>query len=390
MRENSTCSTACLAKRVTSIAACGPLLATALMFAGCTKSEEVRAYTVAKPPAPVRPASVGPVAPTKSGQGPSLQSGRMLGAIVPRGEQTWFFKLTGTTDAVVQQVEPFLRLIQSVKFDGETPAWTLPEGWSERPGNEFRYKTLTIDDADEPLEVSVSALPTAPGDFNEYLLANINRWRGQMKAAQLKPDELEQATKKFTFGDVEAWFVMIQGQVAGTMGAGSPTPAPARRESASGSASGPRNPNAESPPLPFTAELPAGWSRKPAGPMRIAEWEVLDGGQRISISASTAGGDLPANVNRWRGQVKLDALPPDDLQAALREIAVGDLPGQYVELVGPESDKRQTILGVVVQAGGRQWFFKLQGDADLADREKPRFEAFVKSIRFGEGAPDGQ
>ena len=39
-----------------------------------------------------------------------------------------------------------------------------------------------------------------------------------------------------------------------------------------------------------------------------------------------------------------------------------------------------SILGVMAAAGGRVWFTKLLGDADLAQREKPRFEAFVKSL----------
>jgi hypothetical protein len=43
---------------------------------------------------------------------------------------------------------------------------------------------------------------------------------------------------------------------------------------------------------------------------------------------------------------------------------------------------RQAILGVMAAAGGRLWFIKLKGDHDLAAREKPRFEAFVKSLKL--------
>ena len=127
--------------------------------------------------------------------------------------------------------------------------------------------------------------------------------------------------------------------------------------------------------------------------MRIAEWEAVDGSQRVSITASTAGGDLISNVNRWRGQIGLDTASDQEIAQALRRVSLGGLPGDYVELVGPESSNpRQTILGVIVQATGRQWFFKLQGDADLAKREQTRFEEFVKSIRFRgeEGNADGR
>ena len=39
-------------------------------------------------------------------------------------------------------------------------------------------------------------------------------------------------------------------------------------------------------------------------------------------------------------------------------------------------------LGVILPHGAKTWFVKLQGDSALAEREKPNFEAFVKSIRF--------
>jgi hypothetical protein len=147
------------------------------------------------------------------------------------------------------------------------------------------------------------------------------------------------------------------------------------------------------PSLPFTFTAPVEWTRKPAGVMRIAEWEAVDGERRVSITASTAGGDLASNVNRWRGQVGLTPASELEIAQALQKIALGALHGDYVELVGSDSSNpRQTILGVIVQATGRQWFFKLQGDTDLAKREQPRFEEFVKSIRFREteGDFDGQ
>jgi hypothetical protein len=40
---------------------------------------------------------------------------------------------------------------------------------------------------------------------------------------------------------------------------------------------------------------------------------------------------------------------------------------------------------------GKAWFFKLKGDAELAEQEKGRFEAFLGSVTFGaaDGAGDG-
>src|SRR5262245_22686129 len=63
---------------------------------------------------------------------------RMLGAIIPRAEQAWFFKMSGPAAAVETQAVAFRKLIESVRFGPESnaqPSWTLPEGWTSRPGN---------------------------------------------------------------------------------------------------------------------------------------------------------------------------------------------------------------------------------------------------------------
>ena len=44
------------------------------------------------------------------------------------------------------------------------------------------------------------------------------------------------------------------------------------------------------------------------------------------------------------------------------------------------------ILGVVVPRRGQTWFFKMTGPADLVDKQKPVFEAFLKSVRFDGGS----
>jgi len=43
---------------------------------------------------------------------------RMLGVMLPRGEQTWFFKLMGPADAVEKQKSAFEAFVKSVRFEG--------------------------------------------------------------------------------------------------------------------------------------------------------------------------------------------------------------------------------------------------------------------------------
>ena len=51
--------------------------------------------------------------------GTDMKSGaktRLVGAIVPKGQQTWFYKLMGPAQLVEQQKDAFARFVQSVKY----------------------------------------------------------------------------------------------------------------------------------------------------------------------------------------------------------------------------------------------------------------------------------
>ena len=47
-----------------------------------------------------------------------------------------------------------------------------------------------------------------------------------------------------------------------------------------------------------------------------------------------------------------------------------------------KSGSDQTILGAILVRQGTAWFIKLQGDPELADRERAHFESFVQSLVF--------
>ena len=92
-------------------ASCWHWRAVALLVAGCEKPEGVAHYTVAKPvPLDPLPAKADPHAglnlPPKA-KPTGEPTDRMLGAIVPRGDQLWFFKLLGPKDPVAAQTRGF-------------------------------------------------------------------------------------------------------------------------------------------------------------------------------------------------------------------------------------------------------------------------------------------
>jgi hypothetical protein len=133
---------------------------------------------------------------------------------------------------------------------------------------------------------------------------------------------------------------------------------------------------ADEPQLEF--KKPEGWTEAPPKAFSLATFVAGERDKRVEITVSSAGGDLLANVNRWRGQVALPPWNKDDLAKGAAKIETLGASGDYVQLVGP----KETILGVAAVVGGNQYFVKLKGSADLAQAEKANFESFVKSLQL--------
>jgi hypothetical protein len=343
------------------------------MVAGCAESEGIRTYTVKR---------------TESARAP-VGASRTLGAIIPRGDEAWFFKLMGPDSATASQAASFEGLIKSLRFSTEAsgePQWTLPSGWTQQPepGNAMRFATLTIDVEGEKLECTVSKLPFSQ-PLDEYLLANINRWRGQIRLPPLAVADLPQQTKtvKLTDGELQATVVNMLGESAPVLGS-----APFAGTGGAPFADGRARSTARPASSNLVHQAPAGWtpgelevSRGGIAVRREAVYEVKDGEQRVEITVTklpaAAGATLP-NVNRWRGQIGLDPISAEQLEQEKRQLQFGGTPADYVEFTGSE----QGILGVIAERGGVAWFVKLQGHRELVEREQQHFEEFVRSIRF--------
>lgn len=134
--------------------------------------------------------------------------------------------------------------------------------------------------------------------------------------------------------------------------------------------------------------LPAGWEKKVLTQMRVASFTAAQDGKQADVSViplpGMAGTD-PANVNRWRGQVGLEALSETELAKLAEKVTVGDLPAELYDLAGtsPGSGDAERIIGVILHREDTAWFFKMTGDAGVVEAQKPAFIAFLKSISFG-------
>ena len=122
--------------------------------------------------------------------------------------------------------------------------------------------------------------------------------------------------------------------------------------------------------------------------MRVASFGVSQNGRQADVSviplAGMAGTD-PANVNRWRGQVGLAALPDTDVSKSAEKVSVGDQPADLYDLVGTAAWRRRSATDpcVILHRDDTAWFFKMTGEAGLVEQQKPAFIAFLKSVAFG-------
>jgi hypothetical protein len=337
--------------------------------AGCRPAEQITKYTVTKPEI------IDPTLTAVSAPPAASVPTQILGAMIKAGEQqSWFFKLTGDPAAVEPSREAFVSFVKSVTFTpgkNPQPTWKLPSGWEEVPGNAMRLATIKFNSGGEPLEIAISP---AGGDT----LANVNRWRDQVGLDPIPVTELAKTTETFVVDGRECTFVSLVGTGSGQM-SGAPLAPFASGKTTSLPPAAPRS----SAGGDLKYEMPKEWTAAPNDPVSIAAFQAVDGDQKVKITISAVGGDLLTNVNRWRQQVSLPPLSLDELAKSVRKIATLGVTGDYVEAIGPgDVTAPETILGVMAAARGQTWFIKLRGDRDLAAREKPRFEAFVKSLQF--------
>jgi hypothetical protein len=167
-----------------------------------------------------------------------------------------------------------------------------------------------------------------------------------------------------------------------------PAPAAAAAAMPATTAAGlPAMDNSGQPPLKYT--LPDGWQEKPASQMRVASFSVADNGKQADVSVipmgGMAGGNL-ANVIRWRGQVGLGPVDDDAVQKTTEKVVIAGQDADLFDIAGtnPSGGGAERIIASVLHRDDTAWFFKITGDADLVEKNKPAFISFLKSVQFGE------
>jgi hypothetical protein len=160
---------------------------------------------------------------------------RLLVAMLTRDTMSWFFKMTGEDACVTSQKKHFLEFLKSVSFEEHASAqmaaapatqnenenahsiWTLPPGWQSLPPSQFLLAEFSISGANgAKAEVNVAEM----GGEGGGLLANANRWRGQLGLGAIGESELTQLEQTLDVPGGKATLVDFTGVEAKT---GAPT-----------------------------------------------------------------------------------------------------------------------------------------------------------------------
>ncbi|MEO8044300.1 MAG: hypothetical protein ABI674_05290 [Spartobacteria bacterium] len=312
--------------------------------------------------------------------------------------------------------------------------WTVPAGWAEQPASGFRKGSFIVSDAEgKKADVSVISFPEAAGG----LLANVNRWRDQLKLAPitdvvqagtpmavagrdmffvelvseqpLSPD----GSKSRILGGIfpagaETWFFKMIGPDAlvasqretfkqflqsvhpAESGAPHPpAPAPLSANSGGNDTNAPTPPpieSAQGAPLQYT--LPPGWQEKPLTPMRLASFKATSpDGKETDISVVSlpgiAGGEL-ANVNRWRGQVQLAPIDEAALAKSAEHLAANGHDFLLFDLASEEpiNGEKQRILAAILNENEHSWFIKMTGEEAAVASQKKAFTDFLRGLKI--------
>jgi hypothetical protein len=79
---------------------------------------------------------------------------------------------------------------------------------------------------------------------------------------------------------------------------------------------------------------------------------------------------------------------PEELKKSGENVEAAGQPVQLYDIAGqnPGNGEAARILGVIQHRADAVWFFKMTGDANLVEQQKPAFVAFLESVKFVQGA----
>jgi hypothetical protein len=156
-------------------------------------------------------------------------------------------------------------------------------------------------------------------------------------------------------------------------------------------------------PIQITWSLPDGWVEEPGGdPMRVASFRAPDPSvantgdmdpQAVDVSIvqfAGEGGGLPANIQRWLGQIKIIATPDQIQNVIAHAPAIKAATGQkgifvdLTDMISGDMTQSASILGAIYQGNGYIVFIKAKGDRERLLKLKKQVRGFCETVSIAE------
>lgn len=150
----------------------------------------------------------------------------------------------------------------------------------------------------------------------------------------------------------------------------------------------PRMPGALAPAAQTSVTTPPNWEPQPLSQMRLASFLVKGDNGAVAdvsfVSLGSAAGNVLENVNRWLGQLGQAPITEQKLGEMAQRLhtSLGDM--TIVDLAGlpdnalPARDGR--IVAAMMTTSDATLFFKMRGNADLAEAQKGEFLKWVAAV----------
>jgi len=144
-----------------------------------------------------------------------------------------------------------------------------------------------------------------------------------------------------------------------------------------------QEPVAQASPQPaepgFEARLPEGWTEKPGSGMRMVSY-TIEGSSIDFYLIPLAMGDVPSNVNRWRGQVGLPPASPEEIEAEVETFQADSHDVKYIEIYNEEGG--WGITSAIMDLAPQYWYFTAKGPVGELKTNAADIRTFLESIQI--------
>jgi hypothetical protein len=164
--------------------------------------------------------------------------------------------------------------------------------------------------------------------------------------------------------------------------------APQQQDAMPTNTAAPRMPGGLAPAAEAAVTTPPNWEAQPLSQMREASFLVKGDNGTVAdisfVSLGSAAGNVLENVNRWLGQLGQPPITEQKLgemaqrlHTSLGDVTIVDLAG-LPDNADPARDGR--IIAAMVTTANATLFFKMRGNADLAEAQKGDFIKWVAAV----------